>query len=835
MSIQGAGILLDGDLEGNSIQGNTGGSITLYADSITVTLSSNPTESLADNDLVIGREGLADLDKGGFANIGLESVNDIKIEDGVNLSPSLWKLATPVPGGNNGGNSLVEVPQDIIGSSSFSAAAGVPFWTEDANGAPITQNPNAVVDLASNANLSVGPQGKISLSGPSVTIDGTLNAPAGTIKITAGANIELGGQIYADGYNLQAQKSVASGLPLGYTALAGGSVTLSAPNVVTDAGSEINVSGSSPVTTWLLNANGAPVAETVASNPGSINISGITLNLFNGTNPDGSLPLEAQPYMAGLQGGSLSITDQDTTSYYTLTNSAIQSYLNGRFDALSFASYKGLAFSGPMNFTVGRSLTLDAPSIVYKGTGSDNINLSAPSIELKDSYAYGYVSGQTPSPGSGLLTLSGQSIDASGSIIFSGFQRVNLSAENDITLSEYNYSGMTGWEGQLLTAGDLVLQADRIYPAMVAITTQSGSSTTIPGYMPSDFTIDAGGLITIEPSGSNNSTPIYSAGGSLTIESDGEGIDMEGGTVAAPMGQITLDAPNGRIYLASGSTVTTAGSIPISYWTLDSTGTFWSNPNDSTDILTGAPQESITLSGAEVITRSGSTIDASGGGSVFVYQFLPDVEGTVNPLLGKYVIVPGADYSIPASQASGYGLQVGEAVYLSGVTGLKDGVYTLLPMQYAFLPGAMVVTPTGKTVVQGTQMTSADGFPIAAGYLTYLTSQGTHTASSVSQGFEVQSASYVLSLGHFATQSYVAGNGGAITISGATTVVDGQIAAQPLQGIPGRQPNPRRDQRLRIPPVPGDTAGRFRFHYRYRLCRRKSGGPRRCGQYPHRL
>ena len=648
--IQGAGILLDGALEGWSLQGDNGGSITLYADNITFTPSSSLTESLADEALVLGQDAVSNLDKGGFANISLQSVNDITIQGGVSFSPSLWKLATPVPGGNSGGNSLVEVQQDFIGSSSFSATAAVPFWTYDANGVQIISNPYAVVDLASNSSVSVGPQGKISLSGPSVTLDGTLDAPAGTIKITGGDNIEVGGKIYAEGYNLQALKSVAAGLPVGYTALAGGSVSLSAPNVVTDAGSEINVSGSSPVITWLLNANGAPVAETVASNPGSVSISGIALDLFSGTYPDGSLPLEAKAYMAGLQGGSLSITDKDTTNYYTLTNSALQSYLNGGFDGLTFQSYLGLAFSGRVNLPVARSLTLDAPSIVYTGTGSDSINLSAPLIELKDSYLYGYVSGQTPSSGKGELTLSGQSIDANGSILFPGFQKVNLSAANDITLSEYEYSGASGWQGQLLTAGDLVLRADRIYPAMVVI--QQSGSTTIPGYMPSDFTIDAGGLITIEPSGSNNSTPIYSAGGSLTIQSDGAGIDMEGGTVAAPLGQITLEAPNGRIYLASGSTVTTAGSIPISYWTLDSTGTFWTNPNDSTDILTEAPQESITLSGAQVITRSGSTIDASGGGSVFVYQFLPDVEGTVNPLLGKYVIIPGADYSIPASQAT---------------------------------------------------------------------------------------------------------------------------------------------------------------------------------------
>ena len=48
---------------------------------------------------------------------------------------------------------------------------------------------------------------------------------------------------------------------------------------------------------------------------------------------------------------------------------------------------------------------------------------------------------------------------------------------------------------------------------------------------------------------------------------------MEGGELAAPMGQITLAAPSGRVYLAQGSTISTAGSIAVDYGSLDDV--FW--------------------------------------------------------------------------------------------------------------------------------------------------------------------------------------------------------------------------------------------------------------------
>ena len=230
------------------------------------------------------------------------------------------------------------------------------------------------------------------------------------------------------------------------------------------------------------------------------------------------------------------------------------------------------------------------------------------------------VLGQTPVTPSGAsqLTLAAGWIDVTGAFSFSGFQGVTLSAAHDLTLSDYLY-GAT-WKGQMLTPANLTLQADRIYP------------TTL-----SDFTINSGGNITILPSGSHNSSPIYSAGGNLTI--DAQNIDMEGGDSGGADGaDHSCWPPAGRVYLAAGSTVSTAGSIAVDYGSLDDV--FWTtvdktNTSDTIGItVSSAPQSSVNITGSEVIMKTGSTVNISGGGSIFAYQFQAGYPGLHRPVHG---------------------------------------------------------------------------------------------------------------------------------------------------------------------------------------------------------
>jgi filamentous hemagglutinin family protein len=800
LTIQGMGIVLDGTLRAYSLEGNNGGKITLHAESITVEQDtpSNSQETLGAG-LILGSNELADT---GFTMINLESFINTTFSAGA-LSPSLVKLANPVAGEDADAVGLITVSPYLAGTSYIDVTAqsdlsrpptGLGYLNDRyANFPGLT---NAAIEVSDGAELSVAPQGSISLNAPYIRIDAgaSMVAPAGTVNITAGNDLTLDGTISAAGYNLPEQSPSVLGLLAGYTPLSGGSVTLSAGGpMVLGPDSVVNVSGSSPVTTYVLNNEGAPVARTVASNPGSISITASTLSLEG--------MLKGQAELAGLQGGALTIILQ--AGDYVLSSSDFTHFAG--FDDYTFKSQTGaMVFSGSMDIRAGRSITLEASSFTTL-EDSGSVSFEAPWIELWS--ANGASSTPSPSTGTAQLTFTGKWIDLEGGFDISGFKSVKLSALNDITLTSLE-SNNEKTKGYILTGGDLTLQADRIYPS-------------IDDGVPSQFTISSEGNITIEGSSSHNSSPVYSAGGSLAVVA--QNIDMEGGALAAPMGQISLTA-TGNVTIADGSLITTAGSISVYYGSLSDI--FWTTLYLGKENVTAAPQGSVNISGNSVTVARGAKIDVSGGGGIFAYEFLEDTEGSVDPFqnpltsqetyqtvyngkttqsnvsslvydpkidsfrlstssdtfAGRWVIVPGADYSVAASTAAGSGLQVGEAVYLQAAPGLKAGVYTLLPEQYAFLPGAMIITDTGTVVTSGTQERSGSGYSIVAGYLTCA---GTSVKSPVMYAFEVQSAADVLQEGNFNQQSYVAGNAGSITITATSTVVEGKLLGKGLSGYEG--------------------------------------------------
>ena len=260
--------------------------------------------------------------------------------------------------------------------------------------------------------------------------------------------------------------------------------------------------------------------------------------------------------------------------------------------------------------------------------GSGNPQFALDTVDQQLGVAQGQAT-----PGAAQLKLSGDWIDVTGSIQFDGFQQINLEAQRDIRLSDSSYAAL--WQGKLDTPGDLILKADHIYPTIE-----------------SNFTLHSDGQVTIERSDTPSNGLIYSAGGSLTIEA--ASID-DSGYLAAPMGQIDLNA-TGRVYLAEGSVITTAGTIPINFGSLDNV--FWTTTDKQTQAtvnVSGPPGKSVEITGAEVITKKGSKIDVSGGGSIFSYQFQAGIQGSKDPLQGSYVIVPSGSCSLP-----------GQAVYLEG-------------------------------------------------------------------------------------------------------------------------------------------------------------------------
>ena len=788
LTIQGTNIMLNGDLRGYALADAngkiSGGSITLNSTNISVenttpvwpddfTAQSVVPADMAGQFVLAGNR----LDDTGFTQITLNSLDNIDINAAI--TPSLVRLSYPssaLQTGNAASGYSQELPvaagrPDLIqlddsvafmaGSSSFTASAGKTFtgaYGEAVNNLKSNSGTETVA-VSSGSVVSTAPGGTINLSAPAgVYMAGTLQSPGGkiNIKTTLVGNVEIGagGQILANGYNMPAAAATVAGLGVNCNPYPGGTINLSAAgNILLDTGSVIDISGSSPVENMMKSSNGSIIQYQIASNPGSLSLT------FEG-NLTWDGVVDAKPQMAGIEGGTLTINS--IGNLLAISAGDIQTYLASGFDNLTLQNSNLLQFNGSINATVGRQLTLNAPQIA--GSAGSTVSLEAPYIILTNTS--GNPPTGSPASGSGQLTLSSTGwIDLEGSINMGGFQNVNLAAARDIRLTEL-YSSTTGSaEGQFFVAGDLTMQADRIYP------------TTL-----SDYNIYSTGKTTILPAGNPVGGPIYSAGGNLTIGALG-GIEIDG-VLAAPMGTITLQnyipsttSQGARIYLAGGSVVTTAGNTMVDYGSLDENNnwTITNTSNNATTSVSSDPQKSITVNavGGDAIVMSNAQINTSGGGSIFAYLFQAGIQGTVDPLSvkGLYVVLSGNPVMAP-----------GPEVYLEGGGGLSAGMYSLLPASYAFLPGAYILQVQSASVLPSQGGLTNYGYPLIVGYNCVA---NTPIRSTQPQVYSVMPAADVLAQGYYEEQTITAGNAGNVTIKGNTTIINGALQAAAMPGYQG--------------------------------------------------
>ncbi|RJF86536.1 hypothetical protein D3874_05460 [Oleomonas cavernae] len=192
---------------------------------------------------------------------------------------------------------------------------------------------------------------------------------------------------------------------------------------------------------------------------------------------------------------------------------------------------------------------------------------------------------------------------------------------------------------------------------------------------------------------------------------------------------------------AGSTTSITAGGQSIPYG-ITTDGTEWFFAPTSADPLTKPPGGTLRIGGQDIVMAAGATIDLSGGGDVFAYEFVPGTGGSYDVLSrlngdastgndglqyadGRqvYAIVPGlsaatvaafdpiysADYAGAGDINSADG--VGKRVWLDAAPGLAAGWYTLLPARYALLPGGMriVERTEADSVRPGIGAQSPDG------------------------------------------------------------------------------------------------------------------------------
>lgn len=772
LALRGSALVLAGELKGHALAESEGGRISLHAENVSIVpkapiLSAgfdvdSDLPSLLKGKLLLAQDRLTDT---GFAHVSVKSLNDLTVKEGVSLAPSDLRLAPPVPGRGDveygfvfnqgqspvavtrrGGETLVRARPELEGSSSLELEAGFAVRLDQED------NPLAKIRVDAGAKLQAGPEGKIGLSAPGVEIAGTVETQSGEIRVEATQRtvvLEKGAAILARGFNRPDTAARVKGMPLGRTAVSGGDVIFRAPvaDIVLESGSLVDVSGSDSTLGFLQNLDGRVSSFPVAGDPGSVAFEFLTSLTLEGA-------LEGHGKWQGLRGGDLSLKKLDLTDGLTLDAAQIRAFAQSGFDAMSFQSLKSIAFSSSMDVEIGRKLTLDAPEI--QGVGDERIGLSAPWVEVRNTY---WPSPAQASEGNASLNLSAGFLDLQGNVSLSGFRKVRLGAENDLTVTERLYVLPGGvapvWAGTLRTAGDLALQAARVYP------------TTL-----SNYTIRTPGKVRILPAG-RAAGPVYSAGGKLTIEAGG--IEHRG-ALAAPMGELVLSASGdgGRVFLGPGSVTSTTGEAPVAFGTLDEE--YWTVPDKNTNLarpVDTAPGKSVQISGAEVVVREGALVESSGGGTIFGYQFLPGIEGSENPFgkRGRFVILPGVSVRFP-----------GEAVILSGTTGLPAGTYPLLPDRFAFIPGAMVLEELGAVGAVSPSLLSPEGYRTAVGYTTV---SGTDLRSPVQRYYSLRPAEEVLREGFFAFQEVRAGDAGKVTVAANTTILDGTIAGVALSGYRG--------------------------------------------------
>ncbi|MGX9732649.1 filamentous hemagglutinin family protein [Janthinobacterium aestuarii] len=293
------------------------------------------------------------------------------------------------------------------------------------------------------------------------------------------------------------------------------------------------------------------------------------------------------------------------------------------------------------------------------------------------------------------------------------FEQLTLNSRGDLRMSN---------NAALYQPGNATLVAAQIYPAtgdsgMVTV----GQSSRVDEYGNIRVTLDPLRTLTVERSaGSATPNQPFSVFGSLSLIAP---TINQHGVLRAPLGQITLgaegfEANTGHVNLLPGSlTSVSAKSLTMPYGgTLDGLSYLY----DGNDVVfkgVGNGPE-IALVGAAVDVQAGAVLDLSGGGTLTGAAFLAGRGGStdarLNPLVQMkpnggftlpglntnpvYAIIPGVQPDVaPLTAEQGAGKPaVGRQITIAaGVPGLAAGTYTLLPSNFALLPGAFRVELNG--------------------------------------------------------------------------------------------------------------------------------------------
>ncbi len=719
-------LVLDGAVSGFGFE--EGGTLKLSSGSVQI-----GGETTGASNLLVLQPGV--LASGGFENITVTGREGLTLAEGTVLAPQLQTRAL------NAGFAVQATGSDVAALSTLETA---PVQDRNAINLTLTADSNLLGDvtLGADSKVVLDAGGSLTVKAShQATLLGTVQVHAGDIQVSlaapldkdfvASSSIFLGQEARLDVSGTAVTSPDASGLPVGKV-LDGGSVTLNASTgyLIAKEGSVVDVSGSEPVYLGVRNETGG-LGRTVSSGAGSISVSAregmaldgtllahagaadqyggsLTVQLGNDSAPvSSSVPFPSLPSVLSLEASvpaqavNLQAGQAVPVALSEQSRVDVERIEAAGFDQIAFGSKNTIRLQDGLNIGDGRalplrSLSLDTPLLDVGG----NAHLAAATVRLGNQSSLRQSAVNTPMAGTGVLDVQASRIDVVGKSTLSGVAQTRLTASGQIELSGVDVDAAGPLAGRLSTAGDLSFTAQVLAPATY-----------------SDFVVSAEGQTVRIAQAAGVAQQPLSAFGRLRIEA-GQ-IDQRG-TVWAPLGQIALDASDG-LTLAPGSVTSVtakAGSV-LPFGTVVN-GREWSYAGD---ILSDLPEKSISLDGAKVDVQAGAQMSVAGGGDIQSYEFTVGPGGSSDILAqaGTYAVLPGyAGSGAPSDVQEGMDLGSGAAVYLRGVNGLPDGVYTLLPAHYALLPGAYAVrlNQGGSALLPGSGYTRSDGVQVATGYLT---------------------------------------------------------------------------------------------------------------------
>lgn len=476
-------------------------------------------------------------------------------------------------------------------------------------GSAVAADPQASIKLvADDASGSVRILGSIVDHGGAVTVQ------AASVRLGAGATIDLSGQLISNSTFGQVSGASQSG-----TLLQGGSVafdtSIAGPDsngvlgsVIAEQGASIDVSGATADITGRVGVKYAPSGRTVTSLVPSWSDAG-TVSINTGTFLwDGTFKAEAGAPQGNrgtlILGGNAVVLQQTNSSGLDVAKLISQGFVPtpeiiatadrlAAFDTVylysgvynrdpsSGALNRGLGFFsaatpypagvslapltpiraplqiyGDLNLSINNRLYLEAASIASDGKQSADIRLSANYVMLAGSPVS--LKSFAPTSGAGNLVISANAIDVQ-SAGFSSFLKVSLTSAGDIRLMSPPVNNgdaatnSTTFFGQIVAGGYLSFTAQRIYPVSAVDFEIVSTLVTAP-----DKNGNVAPIISFDRQpGADTSIPM-SAGGSLTVSAQAI---IQNGNLFAPLGKITL----GALTVADLSPNDTRGTLVPTY------------------------------------------------------------------------------------------------------------------------------------------------------------------------------------------------------------------------------------------------------------------------------